>query len=140
MTATACGSDQVCSDGRCATPPPPPPEMPPPQPPPPVPTTKYFCDTFATGLGYRGPNCLHSTDPACAAVGRLFAQTNYVFCKRFGDEMRVGADFNHWWLLTDLDENFPGFSGRAYVSAYYLTRWGNDVAKDNLGQVIPDCP
>ena len=78
--------------------------------------------------------------PFCKPVGRLLAQTNYVFCKKFGDEMRVGADFNHWWLLTDLDEVFPGGTRRAYVSAYYLTRWGNDVAKDNNGRVIPDCP
>ena len=26
-----------------------------------------------------------------------------------------------------------------YVSAYYLSRWGNDEAKDNNGTVIPDC-
>jgi hypothetical protein len=25
------------------------------------------------------------------------------------------------------------------VSAYYLTRWGNDEAKDNNGRTIPDC-
>ena len=73
-------------------------------------------------------------------MGQLLAQTNYVFCKAFGDEMRVGADFNHWWLLTDLDVRVPGFSGRAWVSAYYLTRWGNDVAKDNNGRDIPNCP
>lgn len=30
-------------------------------------------------------------------------------------------------------------SGRAYVPAYSLSRWGNDEARDNDGAVIPDC-
>jgi hypothetical protein len=106
----------------------------------PTPTTKYWVETFGTASGYRSPTCLGSPAPECRPVGRLFAAINYVFCKRRGNEMRVGADFNHWWLLTDLDERVPGFSGRAWVSAYYLRRWGNDVAKDNNGRVIPDCP
>ena len=136
----ACAAGQMCQNGACVTPPM---MMPAPTPAPmpaPTPSTKYFCDTFGTASGYRRPDCLGSSAPECRPVGRLFAANNYVFCKRWGHEMRVGADFNHWWLLTDLDENFPGFSGRAWVSAYYLRRWGNDVAKDNNGQVIPDCP
>lgn len=32
-----------------------------------------------------------------------------------------------------------GASGRSYVSAYYLSRWGDDEARDNSGAVIPDC-
>jgi len=33
----------------------------------------------------------------------------------------------------------PGGRGRAYVSAYYLDRWGNDEAKHNDGWDIPAC-
>ena len=37
----------------------------------------------------------------------------------------------------------PVFAGKnwrgAYVSAYYLSRWGNDEAKDVNGAVIPNC-
>ena len=65
--------------------------------------------------------------------------TDYVLCRKWGDEVRVGAAYNHWWLLTDLDEVTPGGRGRAYVSAYYLDRWGNDEAKDNDGLDIPAC-
>ena len=40
---------------------------------------------------------------------------------------------NHYWLLTD-----PDVGTGHWVSAYYLSRWGNDVAKDNAGTVLPD--
>jgi hypothetical protein len=56
--------------------------------------------------------------------------------------MRIGtgSQFNHWWMRTDLDRVYPGKSGAgAYVSAYYLSRWGNDQAKDNSGRDIPNC-
>jgi hypothetical protein len=141
-TTTACGGGQVCMEARCVAPPAPAPApTPAPLPTPPQgPLPKFFVDTFAAANGYRAPNCLSMNTPACKPVGRLLTRTSYVFCKAFGDEMRVGADFNHWWLLTDLDEVFPGGTGRAYVSAYYLTRWGNDVAKDNNGREIPNCP
>ncbi len=51
--------------------------------------------------------------------------------------MQVGSSYNHWWLKTDLDSGSPA-QGQ-FVSAYYLSRWGNDVAKDNGGQDIPGC-
>lgn len=39
-----------------------------------------------------------------------------------------------------LDRTYAGKNGRgAYVSAYYLARWGNDEAKDVNGAVIPNC-
>ncbi|MFE9604358.1 peptidoglycan DD-metalloendopeptidase family protein [Streptomyces hokutonensis] len=38
-----------------------------------------------------------------------------------------------------LDEVTPGGRGRAYVSAYYLDRWGNDEVKHNDGWDIPAC-
>jgi hypothetical protein len=71
-------------------------------------------------------------------VGQLYAARNYVFCKIWGGIVSDGANYNHWWMWTDLDVTYSG-PGQGYVSAYYLTRWGNDVAKDNNGTVIPDC-
>jgi len=44
------------------------------------------------------------------------------------------GNYNHYWLWTDLDTG-----GQGWVSAYYLSLWGNDQAKDNSGNVIPDC-
>ena len=101
--------------------------------------TKYYVDTFATASGYLGTHCLNDPSQYCRPQGELYAGTNYVFCKRWGDEVSNGKDYNHWWMLTDLDEVYPGKSGRAYVSAYYLSRWGNDEAKDNNGIDLPDC-
>ncbi|GLW63702.1 hypothetical protein Arub01_19460 [Actinomadura rubrobrunea] len=94
---------------------------------------KYWVDTFANATGYRDA---FMNDPQ----GVLYKGTNYVFCKVWGAEVRVGNQYNHWWLKTDLDEVYPGKNGwGAYVSAYYLSRWGNDEARDNNGVVIPDC-
>lgn len=101
--------------------------------------TRYWVDTFADATGYVAVDCVGDSRPQCAPQGKLYKGTNYVLCKKWGDEVRVGDSYNHWWLLTDLDEVAPGGKGRAYVSAYYLQRWGNDVAKDNDGRVIRDC-
>jgi subtilisin family serine protease len=102
----------------------------------PVPVGRYWVDTFATAQGYPWTYCVGK----CPSQGRLLKATNYVFCKKWGDEVRDAAgNYNRWWLLTDLDVTRAGGSGRAYVSAYYLSRWGNDEARDNHGRVIPDC-
>ncbi|MFC4537059.1 hypothetical protein [Sphaerisporangium dianthi] len=94
---------------------------------------KYWVDTFSGATGYREPN---TNDPQ----GTLNKGTNYVYCRIWGAEVRHGAQFNHWWLRTDLDRANPGKNGRgAYVSAYYLAKWGNDEAKDNAGRDIPNC-
>ncbi|MFF2950301.1 M23 family peptidase, partial [Kitasatospora sp. NPDC057965] len=61
--------------------------------------------------------------------------TNYVYCKAWGREVSSGGSFNHWWLKTDPDSG----PSRQWVSAFYLSRWGNDTAKDNNGTTIPDC-
>jgi hypothetical protein len=91
--------------------------------------TKYWVDTFADAPG-------HST-PGGTRTGTLNAGTNYVYCKVWGPEVRVGTAYNHWWMKTDLDTGNPWQN--QYVSAYYLSRWGNDEAKDNSGTVLPDC-
>jgi hypothetical protein len=94
----------------------------------PAPTPgKYWVDTFANATGYNAP--------ASGAVGTLYSGTSYVYCKVWGPEVRTGDAFNHWWLKTDLDTG----QTNKWVSAYYLSRWGNDVAKDNYGTVIPTC-
>lgn len=90
---------------------------------------KYWVDTFANAPG-------HST-PGGTRTGTLNAGTNYVYCKVWGPEVRVGSQYNHWWMLTDLDSGSPWQN--QYVSAYYLSRWGNDEAKDNNGTVLPNC-
>lgn len=57
-----------------------------------------------------------------------------------GAQVGPGSSYNHWCPRTDLDTVYAGRSGRdAYVSACYLSRWGNDEAKDDNGAVIPDC-
>ncbi|WP_328623553.1 MULTISPECIES: C40 family peptidase [unclassified Streptomyces] len=88
----------------------------------------YWVDTFADAPVYGSPTGTSST-------GTLRKGTNYVFCKAWGREVRSGSSFNHWWLKTDPDMGPAG----QWVSAYYLSKWGNDVAKDNNGTVIPDC-
>ncbi|MGW8766542.1 M23 family metallopeptidase [Streptomyces sp. NPDC055815] len=95
---------------------------------------EYWVDTFANATGYAQAN---TNDPQ----GVLNAGTNYVYCKVWGAEVRDGSgNYNHWWLRTDLDTVYAGKNGYgAYVSAYYLSRWGNDEARDNNGTVIPTC-
>ena len=89
---------------------------------------KYWVDTFADAPVYASATSTGQT-------GTLNAGTNYVFCKVWGREVASGSSFNHYWLRTDPDSGPAG----QYVSAYYLSHWGNDVAKDNDGTVIPDC-
>lgn len=92
-----------------------------------IPTTQWWIDTFANAPGYRG---------GFTQVGTLYAGTNYVFCKEWGaNTSDNNGNYNHYWLWTDLDTG-----GQGWVSAYYLSRWGNDQAMDNNGNVIPDCP
>ncbi len=101
--------------------------------------TKYWVDTFAEATGYAAVDCVGKTTPRCAPQGKLYKGTNYVLCKKAGDTVQSGSSHNKYWLLTDLDEVVPGGKHRAYVSAYYLQRWGNDEAKDNDGREIRDC-
>ncbi len=88
----------------------------------------YWVDTFASAPVYATPTSTTQT-------GTLNAGTNYVYCKVWGREISEGSSYNHYWLLTDPDSGPAG----QYVSAYYLSHWGNDEAKDNNGVVIPDC-
>ncbi|GAB3654705.1 hypothetical protein GCM10027589_13560 [Actinocorallia lasiicapitis] len=90
---------------------------------------KYTVDTFANAPGY--------SSPGGTRTGTLNAGTNYVYCRVWGPNVQVGSSFNHWWLKTDLDSGSPWQN--QYVSAYYLSRWGNDQAKDNSGRDIPNC-
>jgi len=90
--------------------------------------SKYWVDTFANAPVYPSPTSTSST-------GTLWAGTNYVYCKVWGRLVQSGSSYNHWWLYTDPDVG----PTRQYVSAYYLSHWGNDVAKDNNGVDIRNC-
>ncbi|MFD0479996.1 N-acetylmuramoyl-L-alanine amidase [Nonomuraea thailandensis] len=90
---------------------------------------KYWVDTFADAPGY--------ATPGGTRTGTLLRGTNYVYCRTWGPIVQSGNSFNHWWLKTDLDSGNPWQN--QWVSAYYLSRWGNDEAKDNNGNDIPDC-
>lgn len=104
-----------------------------PPPPAPAPTGKYWVTTWRNATGFAN---VAGGNPQ----GILNAGTNYVYCKVWGMSIGTGSQFNHWWMRTDLDRVYPGKSGRgAYVSAFYLSRWGNDQAKDNAGRDIPNC-
>ena len=70
----------------------------------------WWVDTHADAPGYN--------TPGGTRTGTLRAGTNYVFCRSWGPEVRVGGSFNHWWLKTDLDDGPTG----QWVSAYYLSR------------------
>ncbi len=74
--------------------------------------SRFYVDTFADAPGYASPGVEPST-------GTLKKGTNYVFCRQWGPEVRIGSSFNHWWLKTDLDIG----PKNQWVSAYYLTRW-----------------
>ena len=93
----------------------------------PTPATRFWVDTFSDAPVFASPADTRQT-------GTLRKGTNYVFCKTRGREIRVGPNFNHFWLKTD-----PDIGHGQWVSAYYLTRWGNDEAKDNNGREIPNC-
>ncbi|MFC1418004.1 DUF1906 domain-containing protein [Streptacidiphilus cavernicola] len=106
--------DYLDVDGGGSTPPPPP--------------AKYWVDTAPSAPVY-------ASATSTAQTGTLYAGTNYVYCKVWGRMVGDSSVYNHWWLRTDPDVGPAG----QYVSAYYLTLWGNDQADDNNGNVIPDC-
>jgi hypothetical protein len=93
-----------------------------------TPGATYDATTFANASVYAAPG---SGSP----TGTLYGGTNYVYCKVLGPDFSTGAGTNHWWLLTDPDEG----PANQYVSAYYLSLWGDNEAKDDSGNVIPDC-
>ncbi|MBG0830191.1 M23 family metallopeptidase [Planomonospora sp. ID67723] len=96
--------------------------------PPPAPR-KYMVDIHSAAPGH--------SSPGGTRTGTLNKGTGYVYCRTRGPKVQVGADYNHWWLKTDLDSGNPWRN--QWVSAYYLSRWGNDQAKDNSGNDIRDC-
>jgi|KBSSwiStaDraftv2_1062776.scaffolds.fasta_scaffold369704_2 hypothetical protein len=98
-------------------------------PPPTPPSGTYWVDTFANAPG--------RSSPGGTQTGTLYSGRNYVYCRTWGPIVQVGSAFNHWWLKTDLDSGSPWQN--QWVSAYYLSRWGNDEAKDNNGAEIPNC-
>ena len=116
---TYSGTRSLTSDNGCSG-------NPPPSTPPP--TARYWVDTWSNAPGFGSPTSTTQT-------GTLYKGTSYVYCKTWGREVRSGSSFNRWWLKTDLDVG----PGNQYVSAYYLSRWGNDEARDNDGYDLPRC-
>lgn len=96
--------------------------------PPPATAPTYWVDTWAAAPGYPSPT-------GGAQSGTLHQGTHYVYCKTWGRRQGNDSQFNHWWLKTDLDVGPAG----QWVSAYYLSRWGNDEARDNDGFDLPRC-
>lgn len=88
---------------------------------------KYWVDTFDRAPVFTIPG-------GAVPSGTLYRGRNYVLGKRWAADVRTDRGHNHWWLRTEPDEG-----GGSWVSAYYLTHWGDDEAKDNAGQVIPNC-
>ncbi len=132
----------ITSNNACSASSQPRPPAPVPMPPPPASgAAKYLVDTFANAVGFLSAGCGQDalSSDRCRPQGVLNAGTNYVFCKVRGARVGSATQYNHWWLLTDLDVVHAGGRRRAYVSAYYLKRWGNDMARDNAGRTIPDC-
>ena len=111
------GTSSLSSDKGCSGNPPPAPSVP-----------RYWVDTHANAPGYGSPTSTTQT-------GTLYQGTSYVYCKTWGREVRNGSSFNRWWLKTDLDVG----PANQFVSAYYLSRWGNDEARDNDGYDLPRC-
>lgn len=92
-----------------------------------IPGTYWWIKTFTNAPAYRG---------GWTQVGRLYQGTNYVYCAEWGAEVSDSyGNYNHWWFWTDLDTG-----GQGWVSAYYLSLWGNDQELDNNGNPIPTCP
>ena len=89
---------------------------------------RYWMDTHANAPGYGSPTSTSQT-------GTLYQGTSYVYCKTWGREIRSGNSFNHWWLKTDLDVG----PANQWISGFYLSRWGNDEARDNDGYDLPRC-
>ncbi|MEU9135290.1 CHAP domain-containing protein [Streptomyces sp. NPDC048404] len=95
------------------------------------------CDGETSGTGRSGGRYwvrTFSSAPGRDTGGTLNGGRNYVFCRVWGAQVGSGGAFNHWWLYTDLDTG-----GRDYVSAYYLSGQGNDIANDENGAPVPDC-
>lgn len=97
---------------------------------PPSSTNKFWVDTWADTNG--------RSSPGGTVTGTLYKGTHYTYCKVWGPKVQnsTGTQWNHWWLKTDLDVG----PTNQWVSAFMLSRWGNDEAKDNNGVVIPNCP
>jgi hypothetical protein len=87
----------------------------------------WWVDTFQDATVYDSPG----GNPS----GTLYRGTNYVYCKVRGPSFTGSFGTNYYWLFTDPDVG----SARQWVPAYYLSHWGDNVAKDNNGIVIPDC-
>ena len=86
-------------------------------------TKDATCSTFQRAPVFAAPGGATST-------GVLYQGRNYVFGKRWGKQVATPHGFNHWWLKTDPDEG----TGH-WVSAYYLTHWGNDEATADAASV-----
>ncbi|MHC3472803.1 hypothetical protein ACYF6T_29500 [Streptomyces sp. 7R007] len=94
--------------------------------------TKHWITLFEDEDGYR---TAHPFSQPITPSGGIYAGSNYVYCRVWGDEVTGAYGYNHWWLLTDLDWTYSGKPWQnQYISAYGLSGQGNDQANG-----IPDC-
>ncbi|WP_427922768.1 hypothetical protein [Streptomyces sp. cg40] len=94
--------------------------------------TQHWINLFEDEDGYRTP---HPISQPINPSGGIYAGSNYVYCRVWGDEVSGSQGYNHWWLLTDLDWKYPNMPWQnQYISAYGLTGQGNDQANG-----IPNC-
>jgi hypothetical protein len=87
----------------------------------------YWVTTFATATGYY---------PYGQAAGEMWAATNFVYCKAQAGTFYGTYGYNNLWLWALLDSP-QGVYG--WVSAYYLSNWGNNQAYTDSGGEIEWC-
>lgn len=111
-----------------------PPTYPPETAPPYLPTVSYSNLYYVTTFG-SAPGKVGAT-----TVGYLYASSsNYVFCKAEWGVTTGPYGHNKYWMFTDLDSGGYNGTGRGWVSAYYLSNYGNDEVYANGGGEIPYC-
>lgn len=94
--------------------------------------SQHWITLFEDEDGYR---TAHPFSQPINPSGGIYAGSNYVYCRVWGDNVTGSAGYNHWWLRTDLDWTYPNMSWQnQYISAYGLSGQGNDQANG-----IPNC-
>jgi hypothetical protein len=125
---TAFDSPLVYVTLATSTPPPPPPTQISPDYYPGYSGTQYWpVTTFANATGY---------NPNGTSAGTLWAGTSYVLCKTQAGTYYGTYGQNNLWLWTELDSPAGSYG---WVSAYFLSNWGDNQAYTDYGAEIEWC-